>query len=282
MLKKPHIAALAAVSLLVILLLSLPGGFTKQAKLALSSFFLPIFELSNAGSATAGKVGDLVASKADVQAENRKLTEEIQRLKIQLQRAEAAKIENEKLRKMVGMQDRIPWKIIPTSIIARDPDKLQWWRTVEIDVGRRHGVNVNAPVITTTGLAGKVASISSGRARVVLLGDPHCQAAAMVEESGENGVIKAFPQDPGVVLLTYLSRGSGTRAGQGVVTSGLELRPGDSVLTSGLGGIFPDGLPIGEVIDVRSIDFGLYDEARVRLAVDFNKLSHLFVLVPEQ
>jgi rod shape-determining protein MreC len=280
MLKKPHIAALAAVSLLVILLLSLPSGFTQQVKLALSSFFLPIFGLSSAGQATVNQAGNLVASKADVLAENEKLLGENRRLKIQLQQVEAASHENAKLREMIGMRDRVPWKIIPAKIIARDPDKLQWWRTLEINVGRRQGVSVNAPVITTTGLAGKISSVSGGRARVILLGDPLCQAAALVKDTGENGVIKAYPQDPGIVILTYLSRGSGTGAGQAVVSSGLELRPGNEVLTSGLGGIFPDGIPIGEVVDVRSVGFGLYDEARVRLAVDYNQLNHLFVIVP--
>lgn len=280
MLKKPHIAALAAVSLLVILLLSLPSGFTQQAKLALSSFFLPIFGLSSVGEATVNQVGNLVATKADVLAENRKLLQENRRLQLQLQQVEAANHENIKLREMIGMPDRVPWKIIPAKIIARDPDKLQWWRTVDINVGRRQGVSVNAAVITTTGLAGKVSSVSGGRARVVLLGDPLCQAAALVKDTGENGVIKAFPQDPGIVILTYLSRGSRTGAGQAVVSSGLELRPGNDVLTSGLGGIFPEGIPIGEVVDVRSVGFGLYDEARVRLAVDYNQLNHLFVIIP--
>lgn len=271
---------MAAVSLLVILLLSLPSGFTQQVKLALSSFFLPIFGLSSAGSSVVQKAGDVVASKSDVIAENRRLKEENRRLQVRIQQSEAATRENARLRSMVGLDERVPWKIIPARVIARDPDRLQWWRTVEIDVGRRDGVHVNAPVITTQGLAGKVSSVSGGRARVVLLGDPNCQAAALVQETGENGVIKAFPQDPGIVILTYLSRGSGTRGGQSVVSSGLELKPGDAVLTSGLGGIFPDGVPIGQVVDVRSVGFGLYDEARVRLAVDVNKLNHVFVIVP--
>lgn len=62
------------------------------------------------------------------------------------------------------------------------------------------------------------------------------------------------------------------------MTSGLELKPGNAVLTSGLGGVFPGGIRIGEIVDVRNVGFGLYQEARVKLAVNLNSLDQVWVV----
>jgi len=112
----------------------------------------------------------------------------------------------------------------------------------------------------------------------VLLGDQNCRVAALVKETAENGIIMPYAADPAVVTLTYLSRGSSVKGGQTVVTSGLELKPGNAVLTSGLGGVFPSGIRIGEIVDVRNVGFGLYQEARVKLAVNLNALDQVWVV----
>lgn len=278
MLKKPHLVAAGAVSLLVVILLSLPSAFTERVKLTLSGFFLPIFGLSNLGEKTVSKAGDLVVPRKTLVAENRKLRAEIEQLRFQLVQTENLRRELEDLRGATGFAAPPNWKLKPARIIARDPS--QWWRTAEINVGKQDGVYQNAPVVTREGLIGKVTAVLSGRSRVVLLGDAACQAAALVAETAEHGVVKAYAADPAIVLLTYLSKGSGAQAGQTVVSSALDLRPGHQVATSGLGGVFPEGIPIGKVVDVRNVGHGLYREARVRLAADFNKLDRVFVVVP--
>ena len=278
MLKKPHLVAAGAVSLLVVILLSLPSAFTERVKLTLSGFFLPIFGLSNLGEKTAQKTGDLVVPRKTIVAENRKLKAELEQLRFQLQQSENLRREVAALRKLTGFQAPPNWTLKPARVIARDPS--QWWRTAEINVGRRDGVYEHAPVISRDGLIGKVTTVLSGRSRIVLLGDATCQAAALVTETSEQGIVKAYAGDPAIVLLTYLSKGATVRPGQSVVSSALDLRPGHQVETSGLGGVFPEGIPIGKVIDVRNVGHGLYREARVRLAADFNQLDRVFVVVP--
>lgn len=278
MLKKPHIIAAGAVSLLVILLLSLPTAFTHQVKRTISGLLLPIFGLSNAADKTAAKAGELIIPRSVLTEENRKLKEEVQQLKFQLTQTDSVRKENDKLRQMVGFPQRVPWKLKPAKIIARDP--ANWWRTAEINVGKRDGVFVNAPVITTHGLVGKVVSSKTGRSQILLLGDANCQAAAIVQDTGEHGIVKAYSADPSIVTLTYLSKGNNAQEGQTVVTSDFDLRPGHSVASSGLGGVFPAGIPIGKIIDVRNVGYGLYLEARVRLTVNFSKLDKLYVVVP--
>ncbi len=278
MLKKPHIVAAGAVSLLVILLLSLPTGFTHQVKRTISGLLMPFFGLSSAADKTAKKAGELIVPRSVLTEENRKLKEEVQQLKFQLSHTDTIRNENDKLRQMIGFAQRVPWKLKPARIIARDP--ANWWRTAEINVGKRDGVFVNAPVITTHGLVGKVVSSKTGRSQILLLGDANCQAAAIVQDTGEHGIVKAYSADPSIVTLTYLSKGNNAQEGQTVVTSDFDLRPGHAVASSGLGGVFPAGIPIGKIIDIRNVGYGLYLEARVRLTVNFSKLDKVYVVVP--
>lgn len=276
MLKKPHIVAAGAVGLLVVILLSLPAGFTRQVKLTISGVLLPIFGLSAAANKATEKAGELVTPRKTIIAENKKLQEENQRLKVQLQQNATLQQENEALRKMLGFPERAPWKLVAATLIAKDPS--QWFRTAEINVGRRDGVFVNSPVLTPKGLVGKVVATKGHWSRIVLLGDANCQAAAEVLETGEHGIIKAYPRDPTIVTMTYLSKGNKAQEGQTVVSSGLQLRPGHQVDSSGLGGVFPKGIRVGQILDISSVGFGLYMEARVRLAVNPSKIKNVFVV----
>jgi len=112
--------------------------------------------------------------------------------------------------------------------------------------------------------------VGFAHSQVVLLGDPACRVSALIEETRENGVISpsnASQVDNPMVDLGYLSRNS-------------VIKPGQRVVTSGLGGIFPAGLLIGQIIDSHSVGYGLYNEARVRLAVNMNALEEVFVKLP--
>ena len=149
----------------------------------------------------------------------------------------------------------------------RDP--ANWWRTVQIDLGSRDGLRENLPVITDAGLVGRVSSVSLTHAQVVLVGDPNCRVSALVENAARDmGVLIAGGTlDTSLVELTYLA-------------SSANLKPGQSVITSGLGGIFPKGIPIGQIVDSRSVEYGLYTDARVKLNANLGSLEQVWVLFP--
>ncbi len=104
---------------------------------------------------------------------------------------------------------------------------------------------------------------------MVLLGDPYCRVSALVENPAHDiGVISASgPLDTSLVELTYLS-------GNAV------LKPGQNVVTSGDGGIYPRGIPIGQIVDSQTVEFGLYTEARVKLSANLGALEQVWVLFP--
>jgi rod shape-determining protein MreC len=97
----------------------------------------------------------------------------------------------------------------------------------------------------------------------------NCKVAAEVIETRETGVIGATdPWDNSLVALGFLSNRSA------------KLLPGQTVITSGLGGIFPAGIPIGKIVDSRQIDFGLSTEGRVKLSANLSALDEVWVLFP--
>jgi len=277
MLRKSQYIALGFVALVGLIFLSLPESTTNRVKLALTGLFLPLFGLTEATQSAARRTGNAIVPREDLVRELEQLRAEKQKLEFNLAQAQGALRENEQLRQHAGLPARVPWQLKPARVIARDP--ANWWRTVFIDAGSRDGVRADMPVITPDGLVGRVAAVGSTRSQVVLLGDQNCRVAALVKETAENGIIMPYAADPAVVTLTYLSRGSPVKGGQTIVTSGLELKPGNAVLTSGLGGVFPSGIRIGEIVDVRNVGFGLYQEARVKLAVNLNSLDRVWVVV---
>ena len=276
MLRKPLYFALGIGALVGLIFISLPESAANRVKIALTGLFIPLFGLTESTQSVARRTGNSVVPREDLVRELEQLRAEKQKLEFSNAQLQEAARENDSLRKQSGFPARMPWKLKPARVIARDP--ANWWRTVFIDVGGKDGVRVDMPVITPEGLAGRVSTVGAARSQVVLLGDPNCRVAARVKETAENGVVIPYAADPAIVTLTYLSRGGSVKSGQSIVTSGLELKPGNKVDTSGLGGVFPAGIHVGEILDVRNVGFGLYQEARVKLAVNLNSLDHVWVV----
>jgi rod shape-determining protein MreC len=142
---------------------------------------------------------------------------------------------------------------------------------MEIDLGSKDSVTKNMPVVTAEGLIGRVDEVGDNYSRVLLLGDPKCRVAALVENGKrDTGIIapgEATVLDESIVQMTYLSRLS-------------QISPGQRVVTSGLGGVFPKGIPIGYVVETTSVGYGLYLEARVKLIADLREMEEVWVIFP--
>jgi rod shape-determining protein MreC len=270
MLKRPHYMALGIVISITLLVLNLPSRARHNLKLAISGMFLPIHgaagstgELINVASYAALPRGDLVRQIEALQKEK-------QESRMRLMQADEAMRENLRLRDQLGIPRQYPWKFKLAKVVARDP--ANWWRSIRVDLGSRDGLATNAPVLTGDGLVGRVSQVGFAQSQVVLVGDPDCRVSVLVgdEKSREQGVIapvSSSPLDNTLVELSYVSRTSKLAAGQPVVTSGL-------------GGVFPKGIVVGQIADFRSVGYGLYNEALVRLAVKMNRLEEVWVMMP--
>lgn len=270
MLKRPHYIALGVVILFTFVLLKLPTRASSNLKLAISGIFLPFFGLASSAETVAENSSYSLLSRGELIRQLQAMQKTNQLWQAYSRQAEEWKRENDRLRDYLGMQRQNPGRRKLARVVARDP--ANWWKSISIDLGSRDGVAINAPVVTGNGLVGRISEVSFAHSRVVLVGDPDCRVSVLVgdEKNREQGVIapaSSSPLDDTLVDLSYISRNTKLAAGQPVVTSGI-------------GGIFPKGIVVGQIADFRSVDFGLYKEAQVRLAVKMNRLEEVFVMMP--
>jgi rod shape-determining protein MreC len=268
MFRKRNYLALGAVTLLALLILSLPPRVTAHLKLTIGSLFLPLFGLANTTQQLPADLADSVLPRRELLQQIDRLRRENDQYKALAVQTAAIARENDQLHSLFGwQQQQAPWKLKLANVVMRDP--ANWWRTVQIDLGSRDGLRENLPVLTAEGLVGHVSTVGLTRSQVVLIGDPNCHVSALVENPAHDmGIVSASgPLDVSLVDLTYLS-GSAS------------LKPGQNVITSGLGGVFPKGISVGQVVDSRPVEFGLYTEARVKLSVNLGALEQVWVLFP--
>ena len=269
MFRKKHYLALGAVTLVALLILSLPPRASSHLKLAVGSWFLPLFGLANTAQQLPANLADSVLPRRELLQQIDRLRHENDQYKVLAVQNAAIARENDQLHFLLGWQQQAPWKLKLANVVLRDP--ANWWRTVQIDLGSRDGIRENLPVLTTGGLVGRVSAVGYTRSQVVLIGDPNCRVSALVDNPAhDTGIIGAGgPVDTSLVELTYLSGGA-------------SLKPGQNVFTSGFGGVFPKGIPLGQVMDSRPVEFGLYTEARVKLSADLGALEQVWVLLNPQ
>ncbi|PKG45852.1 MULTISPECIES: rod shape-determining protein MreC [unclassified Planococcus (in: firmicutes)] len=181
--------------------------------------------------------------------------------------------ENEELKELVDKEEDLrEYNPIQAVVIARNPD--QWEEKIILNRGTNHGVKENMAVMTAGGLIGKVTIVTPTTSTVELVTtqNPNYRVSAMVlGEDDVFGLIEGYDAERRELLLKRID-------------FSVDLKEGDQVVSSGLGGIFPKGIVIGEITEVTIDEFGLTKLAYVKPAADFSMLNHVVIadrLVPE-
>ena len=270
MLKRPHYIALSLVLFLVLVVVNLPTQTASQFKLLLGGLFLPLFGLATSAHALSEHAANSLVPRPALLARLEQLQRENNEFRVREMQVAQIRGENDRLREALQWQKQSPLKLKAARVVLRDP--ANWWRTVQINVGSQDGVALDLPVVSPEGLIGRIQQIGPNRSRVALVGDPDCPLSAVVEDgrTRDFGVItsgSAGLLDPSLVNLTYVNRPGA-------------LKPGQRVLTSGLGGVFPQGILIGHIVDTNNVGFGLYVEARVKLGANLESLEEVWVVLP--
>jgi len=199
--------------------------------------------------------------------------EENKRLKARLEdfavvQAEAAdlKLDNKKLQELIDKSESLKdFNPIHATVIARNPD--QWEEKIILNKGSSHGVEKNMAVMTAKGLVGKIILVTPFTSEVELLytNNPNYRVSAMVLGDKEAyGLIEGFDKERNELIMKRID-------------SSLTVKEGQQVVSSGLGGIFPKGVPIGEITEVSTDDFGLTKMAYVKPSADFSILDHVVI-----
>lgn len=226
----------------------------------------PIQKLSALISSGVGGFTDQFEDVDEVRAQNELLEKKCRELQAQMVDYESIKAENEELRAISGISERNKdYKFEMATVISRDATDT--FNTFIIDRGENHGVSLYDPVITADGLVGYVSQIGPISAKVTTVISSASSVGAVDSSTRDGGVLIGDLElaSQGYAKLSYLARDC-------------DVTIGDIVVTSGLGGIFPKDLIIGEVIEIRpeAQDISLY--AIIKPSADIEGCTTVFVI----
>ena len=203
-----------------------------------------------------------------IAAENEQLKQRVTEMESELHNARLKTAENERLKGLLGLRDQNTYQTMPARVIARDPSI--WFNTITIDRGSSSGVKVNMPVVSATGIVGRVVSVSPWASQVMLVTDEKAGAGAVVGQLGESGALGSVRGRPdlGLIEMRYVS--------------GLEkVTVGDYVVTTGQDGIYPAGLNVGEIVDVKNGTATQPHQILIRPGARLDRLEEVAVLLYE-
>jgi rod shape-determining protein MreC len=193
--------------------------------------------------------------------ENARLKKELGQSLQKINQCSETELANDRLRHLLGFETEIPRPMVPAQVVGRDPSP--WSKTVIIDKGLQDGIYQGAPVVVPEGIVGIVVEASAGYAKVLLLIDPNSAVDALVQQTRARGIVKGGGDD--YCVFDYVLR----KHAIGV---------GDTVVSSGLDGVFPKGLRVGRISEIVRLNAGIFQKVSVTPYVDFEILEEVFVI----
>ena len=256
------LASLGCIALAAVLVASTATGRGRTDRLGrlLLDAMAPLQRVGSFGAREVGDLWDGAAALFRRRAELEALQARITALEEQTVRLEEAEQENARLRELLQFRERLVGELLAAAVVGRDATGLA--RTLTIDRGERDGVVKGAAVLAPAGVVGQVFLASAHAARVLLITDHNSGLDAIVQRTRARGIVEGT-----------VTEGCGLK----FVKRTEDLQPGDVVVTSGVDGIFPRGLPIGQLVGVDKRGQGLFQYATVRPFVDFDRLEEVLV-----
>lgn len=277
---KPLVITVVILIILFVLLFATVNDKDVSApQSAIGSVFAPMQSWLYGASNSISDFFDRVFATGSIQDENSELKTQVAELESQLTDKSELEKENERLKELLDFkEENTTYETIGADVIGKTPGV--WFDTFTISAGRADGVEVDMPVITADGLVGKVTSVAQSYSQVTCIIDASSGVSVVVERTRDNGVAKGdganLELDEDILSIEYLPIDS-------------NLMPGDKVLTSGLDGIYPKGLYVGEIVEVSrdtvSSEDGENTEQKIaalKTGVDFKRLEEVMVVVGDQ
>lgn len=260
------------ISLIVVLLLVLAAvSHNEKSRVNIISniISIPAVPMQKAVFFIDEKITSFISYFEDVKAireENEQLKQKLSQLEQDVRDIERLRKENKELRDALNFKDQYEeYEFMGANIIAKDPGN--WFDVFTIDRGSKDGIEENSPVITAYGLVGRVSKIDAFTSKVISIIDMDSNVSARLSKSRDLIVVRGDMElrNKGLCRADY-------------IPPDVDVLPGDTVETSGIGGIFPKGIIIGKVVKVVQNE-GQYDSyAIIEPVVDFKRLEDVIVL----
>ncbi len=234
-----------------------------SAEAFLRTVVAPVERVFDALADTTRGVAQTISELYRLTAENRRLTEEVDRVAMENQELRGYRLENERLRAALGLRARYPFRMVAAEVIARNPGN--WHSRLTIDRGLVDGVKRDMGVIAAGGVVGRVLEARQHTADILLLTDSMSTIGGMIERTGAHVLLRGDSGRPGTCQLIPLKDA--------------DFRRGDIVVTWEESDYFPRGLIIGEVIQAAKGQGGLPLGGRLRSAARPEDLHMLFVIL---
>lgn len=203
-------------------------------------------------------LSDVTTAKKQNIALNQKLAD----LSAQVAGFTEERAENSRLRRMLEFDIQMPYKLVPAKVIGIGTNSSA--KSILINVGANRGIRVNNPVVTADGVVGKTIAVTQTSSMVQLLTDHNCRVSAIDQNTRTQGIIRW--------------RG-GKLLQMGEVPVESQLAVGDTIISSGFGGIFPPGIRVGVVVYAKNQTGSLFKDILVKPAVQFWSLEEVFVIL---
>lgn len=212
-----------------------------------------------------GEGADNLRRLADLRRGYEELLHENERLRLELSMLAGVAAENRELRRQVGLPEVPGHRLLAADVIQRDPSR--WHAQIVINRGQDHGVDRGMAVVAPGGVVGQVQSVTDRTAVVVLLTDVRSAAGGIVVRTGD--------------LVLVEGTGSGRLLHVKALSTEARFEAGDQVVASGLGGVYPRGILLGTIREVRPGLAGLGREGWLAPGAALDRLFYVYVVVPE-
>jgi rod shape-determining protein MreC len=234
-------------------------SFVRQAILFTASPFIKLTAV------TVGSVSHVWQNYVDLRGlrqENLRLQREAAILQRRIDQLEEQVLETQRLQGLLAMREAWRAEFVAARVVGKDA--TNWFKTILIDRGSRAGMRRNLPVVAPDGLVGRIVDVTPSTAKVQLITDPVSAAGALMQRTRVTGIVIG-------------NLGAGLRVRYLPLLADVVV--GDEVVTSGMGGIFPKGIPVGRVTAVERTSGALFQEAVLQPKVDLGRLEEVVVLM---
>ncbi len=266
--KKKHIIVYSAVTVILLALaaLSFKTGNNPVSN-AVGTVLSPVQSFFvGAANGVKNFVGNIFSAES-IAEENEKLKEEVLALKSEVRMLDGYKEENNELREMIDLSEsRTDFKSTGANVIGKKTDEES--SIITLDKGSKDGVTVNSTVFVPEGLVGVVFEVNTNYCKVKTIFDAESSVSAICLRSGDMGIAEPLEGETtgGKCALNYIDRSAKTVIG-------------DVIETAGTGGIFPRGIVIGKITELKEDSRNLTLSAILETEVDVNRLDKVLVTV---